>query len=215
MERIGALYRFLAALVDCLLLGLLNFGVALVLSQFLSKKSLELLTSRSGTPEMMHRAWDSGAVFALVIPCLLCLGYWLTEIIWLASPGKMVFGIYICNQDGAAPSKSQLALRIAVKNLAVLVSLIAIAAAKTSAVTAGTILGLGSLGNIVVFLGLFTIFGVRKQTLYDMLAGTAVYSQYPYSQSARQRRGTSIIKPASPFDDNRSTTRAVDELIFK
>ena len=215
LERIGAVYRFLAALVDCLLLGLLNFGTALILSQFLSKKSLEQLADRTGTPEMMHRAWESETIYALLIPCLVCLAYWLIEVIWLASPGKRIFRIYVCNQDGTAPSNGQMLFRTAVKNLALLVLLIAIIAARSSAATAETILGLGALGNIVFFLGLFAIFGFRKQTLYDILARTAVFPQYPYSQAARQRRGTAIIRSAAAVHDNRSTTRAVDELIFK
>lgn len=107
-----------------------------------------------------------GFIFGFIIFNVL---YGLIEGFFGASIGKMMLGIKIANEDGTTANKSKYFTRYLIKNIILI------------GTTLGYLTGIEIIKTIsnyagfVVFIGLFFIFGVARQTLHDKIAKTAVF----------------------------------------
>jgi len=102
---------------------------------------------------------------------LLLLLYSLIEGLTGASPGKMILGLKIGNENGSRADSRQLLSRWFVKNIELVLWTV-------GAITAVEILwDMGSLLGFIVFIGCFFVLGQRKQSFHDSISKTAVYSK--------------------------------------
>lgn len=155
MERIGFGTRFLAGLIDAVIM----IVTAAILGMFLGVGSAALSISVSPT----------GFSIGMIIFALIPLAYSYTEVLMSASPGKKALGLLIKNEDGSVTSPNILQKRWAVKYSS---SLLRLAAAITTISFLST---LGSILGLIVFLGCFLVFMDPKQALHDKIAKTAVF----------------------------------------
>lgn len=88
-----------------------------------------------------------------------------------ATPGKMILGIKIANADATSASTGSLLTRAALKNIGVL---LAIVAGLTGVAIIAT---LGSLGGLAIFIGCFFVLGDKRQGFHDMIGKTAVFNK--------------------------------------
>ena len=151
MEKIGFGPRFLAALID----GVILFGVAMVLGLILGGGA----SAFSG----------GGSYIAGLVVSLFSLGYTSLEIFKAATPGKMIMKIAIRNADGSVAPQEVLIKRWAIKSSGSLVHTV-------SAITTIALIGhIGMLFGLVILVGCFFVLGADKLALHDKIAGTAVY----------------------------------------
>ena len=87
------------------------------------------------------------------------------------TPGKMILGIKIKNQDGSNAGIGPLLIRALVKNINWVMTILL---ALTSVGILGTI---GNYGGLAIFIGCFFVLGAKKQGFHDMITKTCVYSK--------------------------------------
>jgi uncharacterized RDD family membrane protein YckC len=97
--------------------------------------------------------------------------YSLIEGLTGASPGKMILKLKVGTADGHAGQTSLYLTRWAVKNSGQILAFLSLILA-TSAL--GT---LGTLANLVIFVGCFMVLGAKRQAIHDMVAKTAVFNK--------------------------------------
>lgn len=97
--------------------------------------------------------------------------YSLLEALSGASPGKMILGLKVANQDGTSAGVSKKLLRWTVKYSGVL---FAFAAALTSI---AILEHLGSIAALAIVVGCFFVLGAARLSFHDMASGTAVYKK--------------------------------------
>ncbi len=95
--------------------------------------------------------------------------YELIEAFSAASPGKRILKIKIGNADGTAAGLNKLLGRYAIKNIALLFSVLA------TFMKFGDSSWVAGLLGLAVFVGCFFALGSAKQTLHDLIVKTAVY----------------------------------------
>lgn len=109
-----------------------------------------------------------GAMAMILLATVL---YGLIEAFTGASPGKMILGMKIGNQDGTSAEMSTYLIRWAVKNsgniLGALAALLSISLFST----------LGNLASLGILVGCFFVLGTNRQSFHDMAAKTAVYKK--------------------------------------
>ena len=97
--------------------------------------------------------------------------YRISEVLFAATPGKILFGIRITNSDGTRADYMTLGKRFVVKQSDVLFSLMGI-------MVATAIFDIFSmLAALIVFIGFFFVLNDRKQGFHDMYADTAVFKK--------------------------------------
>ncbi len=98
--------------------------------------------------------------------------YYSSEIIFAASPGKMIFNLQIANHDRTKASFNTLSIRFFSKHLNQIISLISFVTAIQVLETVASIIG------TIILIGCFFVLTVKKQSFHDMIAKTAVYKSY-------------------------------------
>lgn len=222
MERIGAVYRLLAFLLDlfCLLVADLAALTAVYVALADSQPAIAKVIADQANLPSLHLAWQSWAILLIIAPLSLTTIYCALEIQFRATPGKMIFGLVICHQDGSTPSTVQLAIRAMIKYSWLFIICSAVIAAKFSVGTAEDILKLAPVGLAIFILAMFTLPLPSKRTLYDIASGTAVFKEPPQRSRRRTREMHPTLQLAQTNQSNpllagRNNSRPVDELIFK
>ncbi|MCB2186366.1 MAG: RDD family protein [Deltaproteobacteria bacterium] len=162
MERVGFGKRFLAFLID---LVIVMVGGTVV--SFLTGGLMGGMASRAGAPP--EASAGLGVLAGVTIFILIGSLYNLIEAFRGQSPGGMILGIIIRNQDGSPADLGTLFYRYAVKNIS---SLLRLAAAILGL---GFLETVGNLAGFVIFLGCFLVLRADRLTLHDMICHTSVY----------------------------------------
>ncbi len=166
MERQGFGIRFLAALIDWIILVIPSVILSLAFGY--------------GFRIRFGVFADAQAALAFnLLMSVLQLLYWATEIFWAASPGKRILGLKIANEDATPATQEKLIMRWAIKQSPAILGLFVF-------ILPGIIGGLFSflvMGvSLAIFIGCFLTLGQQRQALHDMLAHTAVYKLAPQYQ---------------------------------
>ncbi len=166
MRRVGFSTRLGAALLDMVIVlvagALLGFLLGGTLGGLLGGVAGQGLGAIMG-------AMLGGAMGAAAMVSLVSTVYGLIEGFVGQSPGKMILGIIIREQDGSPAARTTLLARYAVKNASTLLSLLA-------GITGSKLLESASgIAGVIVFLGCFLVLGASRLALHDMIAKTAVY----------------------------------------
>ena len=166
--------RFCGAIIDGIAVSFTGVIVGLVAGGTLL--SLVVGSSAAGedftTEEIAAMAAAGGFVGslfgAIIGPLCMQLVLMVVEGLTGSSPGKVLLGMTVANADGSTRRTGPLVMRAAVKHSP---SWLIIVATFTGV---SVLMLVGQLASLVLFFGLFAIFGQNRQTLYDMIAGTEV-----------------------------------------
>lgn len=179
VKRVGFGPRFAAMMIDSILFLIvitsITFGlIALGLTEFFSAKGLATLNLDEDAYEqlekMISQVMNIDHYFAFVaISPLLGFLYNLIEGFAGASPGKMILGLKIANQDGSEADIKTYMIRWALKNSSGILSFLTILTTITFFNTIGSSFG------FAFFVGCFFVLGENKQGFHDMISKTAVY----------------------------------------
>jgi len=178
MKRIGFLPRLGAAVLDWIFGGIFS-GVLSTFLAFLGLGAggamglaIDDLAEMEGALEAAGIGAGIGALIGLISG--LVIGYFLYSLIEAftgASPGKMVLGFKVGNDDGRTGNTNLYLKRWVVKNASSVFSILAL-------VTGLVFLQpLGSLIGIVMFFGCFLALSAECQALHDKIAKTAIYNK--------------------------------------
>ncbi|OGU17813.1 MAG: hypothetical protein A2X61_06045 [Ignavibacteria bacterium GWB2_35_12] len=105
----------------------------------------------------------------LPITFILTFMYYSLEVVLAATPGKIILGIQIANQDRTNASMLTLFMRFLLKHSNSILSLLAFVAAVKAFDFVGSIFGLAFV------VGCFFVLASKRQGFHDMLAKTAVF----------------------------------------
>lgn len=159
--RIGFGMRFVAALIDGVIVFVLSFVPAFVLA-------------------LLHLP-----VVGAVVGGLFGMAYYSLEIFKAQTVGKMIFKYKITKQDGTAAGRDQLIKRWGYKQVPQAISIVA--ALLSAVVPALAMLNyLGLLAALVIVVGACMMLKPEKLALHDKLFGTAVYGPATVSISIPQ-----------------------------
>lgn len=138
--RIGFGSRLRAAIIDAIIMLVLGLVLGLIWAASLGGGDINLGT-----------LW-AGFGGAAVVVGLVYVIFVLMEVFMGQTPGKMILGIKIKNQDGADAGTWALSIRALVKLLL-------------------------SFGFWIFFIGCLFVLGVKKQAIHDMIGKTAVFKK--------------------------------------
>ena len=177
MKRTGFWLRALATGIDLALLGAFAVAVGLILQPDASVDG----EARHDAARMAYIGGVVVAAFWLLLTLL--------EVLFAATPGKMILRISIANANGTEPLTPTLWLRWFAKNLpAVLITTAALTGNHGFEVLAG-------MSNFVVATGCLMALGEMKLTWHDQWAGTAVF---PTRQVLEPPPGPQVIRGVAP-----------------
>jgi uncharacterized RDD family membrane protein YckC len=170
MNRIGFGFRFCAAVIDGLALGIV-YGVVYMLF----KPSITV-TADTTFDDIVRQAVNA-ARWIILFNTLAIVGYSLTEVFFkAASPGKMLMNLAIVGENCETASRQTLLKRWGAKWGA---------ACALNLLYAVTMFApfhwLNMLVSLAVLGGFFMVFAARKQALHDVFAKTAVTQTAPVS----------------------------------
>lgn len=170
-ERIGFGSRLGAAIIDGILAIVLGLGIGSV-----GGAALGGMMGAGGGGDAAMGLGALGAVGGFLAGAM--VGMPLVYVIFIfmeafmgQTPGKMILGIKIKNQDGSNASTGPLLIRALAKNIS---SVMTVLFALTSVGIFGT---LGQWLGIVIFIGCFMVLGAKKQGIHDMIGKTAVFKK--------------------------------------
>jgi uncharacterized RDD family membrane protein YckC len=172
-HRIGFGPRFGAYLLDILIVVGIGFVLALFAESLferfvdysaISDEQFEQLQSIYGDFADVFFVFGASVVFTSFFYNLLegFTGY---------TPGKLIVGLKVGNQDGTPAETGRLMTRFALKNSSTVISIIALVLTVHMLETFGSIVG------FVIFIGCFLVLGEKKLALHDMIAKTAVFNK--------------------------------------
>ncbi|MFN3194831.1 MAG: RDD family protein [Chlorobiota bacterium] len=113
---------------------------------------------------------------ATLLGVLFSLLYYSTEIFFSASPGKMILGIRIGQENRHIASISNLVIRYLLKHSSAILS------ALSLIVLLPILSSLSSILQLLIVVGFFFTLSVKRQALHDILSKTAVY----YKENIKQ-----------------------------
>ena len=163
--RAGFGIRLGAYLLDFLIYMIL-FGIAFFATGIFNEfkdSFVQMLTN----PDLMKEFTAS----IMPIQFIITFMYYSLEIVLAATPGKLILGLQIADENRKSAKIQKLFIRFLGKHLESLVSLIAF---MTAIVWIGTI---GSVISLIILIGCFFVLGKNRQAFHDMLAKTAVYKK--------------------------------------
>ena len=168
-HRIGFGKRLGAALIDFLLVGVTVTIIAFATGFFY--KYAPYFNDLSGINEFFKNKFliREYEMALLKFNLLASLPYYLTEILFAASPGKMIFGIKIGTIHQTKAQFSNLLIRFIIKHLSLMIDLVILVTALQFLHTAS------SLSFFVILIGFFFTLSEKKLAFHDMIAKTAVY----------------------------------------
>jgi len=190
MERIGIGKRFLAFVIDFLLILLL----------YIPLFGIFFLTDRLPTDSRTAQfTWQVPFVFLSIL-------YWASEIYFAGSPGKHIIGLRIGADDGDIAPTEDLVKRFCMKHIA-LVGSAAILGLSFLAIVLYPLFFVVSILSVIVSIGSL-VFGFghllmltsSRQALHDRLAFTAVYRKSDRIAPAQETE--TIERPRRGLDPN-------------
>ena len=165
VNRIGFGLRLGAALIDIAITWLLIVIAVFAtgLNEYFSGSFMEMLTNRSLMEEFQSR----------LLPILILVGflYYSMEVFLAATPGKLILGLQIANDNGKKASMAKLFIRFSLKNISNYTNLLFFITSAMVFSTIGQILG------IIVLIGFFFVLAKKRQAFHDMIAKTAVFKR--------------------------------------
>ncbi|MDA0940703.1 MAG: RDD family protein [Bacteroidetes bacterium] len=174
-ERVGALTRLAAALLDYVMSTLLTMLVAWkgwgwqALVEDLQGLE-ELMSLYEPVEEALVEAGLMGGVMGLLgATALMSVVYPLVEGLTGASPGKWILGLRVGRQNGASGDVVLYLKRFAVKFIRPVMM------ALSAATGVGLMAWLSGPAGTVMAIGTLLLLSSHKQALHDKLVGTAVY----------------------------------------
>ena len=174
-ERVGALPRLAAAILDYVMSTLLTMLVAWkgwgwqALVQNLQGLE-ELMSLYEPVEEALVEAGMTGGVMGLLgATALMSVVYPLVEGLTGASPGKWILGLRVGRQDGESGDVVLYMKRFVVKFIRPVMM------ALSAATGIGVLAWLSGPAGTVISAGTLLLLASHKQALHDKLAGTAVY----------------------------------------
>jgi uncharacterized RDD family membrane protein YckC len=169
--------RLLSALIDIAiyfaLLAIVAIGTGFAQDYIAVSKEVMALQSDPTAAEALMASFIKANTQVFVIMNVIILAYFFLEILIGASVGKLILGLQIARHDAHPATASQLIARYAVKNISVILNLIAFIAVGTA--FADMLSNFSTGISIVVYVGFFLILTSRHLALHDRLSGTAVY----------------------------------------
>jgi uncharacterized RDD family membrane protein YckC len=176
-KRVGFGPRLAVMLIDAFFIMLLLPIVAYLLmslgmTDFLYQKGIEALKADDAVIESLEKLMGDYFDLYLAIAATaasVAILYNFIEGFTGASPGKMILGLKIANQDGRAADVNVFMMRWLMKNFSAIFVVINLQ------LNSDIIQSIGSLFGFIIFVGCFFVLGEKKLALHDMLAKTAVY----------------------------------------
>lgn len=169
--RVGFGRRVAAALIDTLLVIFITGIFAVVFGLFKEFENLNLQDLLN--PEYMQKIEK----FYLPLSFLITLLYFLMEIFFMATPGKMILGIMIADESMKYATTTQLVTRFALKHLDLFILLLYI-------ITWNQIFqGISNLVNFLIVGAFLFCLRATKQSIYDQIARTAIYFKKEMEES--------------------------------
>jgi uncharacterized RDD family membrane protein YckC len=174
-KRIGFLKRFAAGLIDVVIV----FGLSLIIqmltgyNEAANEMQLALKDAGQDTALIMQvvteffSAQRNNLLLSTIVPML----YLSMEIFNGAAVGKILLKLKIGGDDMAKPITSSLITRYLIKNITYLVAIIIIFSKSPIGFAIVGLIGILSFGSYLFVLG------QKRQTIHDMIAGTAVYNK--------------------------------------
>ena len=161
--RVGFGRRAAAALIDWFISTLL-FAIAIFATGIFKEfkdSFMQMLTN----PELMKEF----QLAILPISFIITFMYYSLEVVLAATPGKLILGIQIANQDRTYATTLTLFLRFIYKHLETILALLAfLTAIKPIDFTSSVV-------SLAIFVGFFFVLGRKRQAFHDMFAKTAVF----------------------------------------
>ncbi len=162
--------RFLSALIDVLIV----LAIVLAIYKFngFLESYFDLFSLYREYPEeinTLQTQFIEQNKFNFLIPSFITLVYYLLEIFFAASLGKMALNLKIARTDAKPADSKTLWIRYLVKNSTSIISILWIITGLTLLNTINTLLGL------VLIFGFLLILSRNKQNIQDIIAKTAVY----------------------------------------
>ena len=175
MQRIGFLRRYWALAIDHSMIVLGGMIIALIFEPLFMNlipavfgRSLDMDADLQYYGPLYEDVVKTIAIF-IITSMLVGLVYNITEIVNRASPGKMILNIEIRHASGEQARKMELFLRYLMKNIAPVGTFFAVVTGVT------TFNSIGGFFGFIIMCGCLMIFGKKRQTLYDLIADTAVF----------------------------------------
>ena len=171
--RVGFGRRLAASLLDFLILGIVIVIVFQANGFFSSYINfVQSIAENPSNRELMQelqKQFMSDNMTNFYFANLLSIVYSSLEILIGASLGKLILGIQIAKADRNKGNYTTLAYRFALKNLAMLFSVLWLATSS------GVFNTLNVISSILLIVGFFFVLGQKRQAFHDMIAKTAVF----------------------------------------
>ena len=175
-NRIGFGKRFIAVIIDAIIVSVLAFFIAPLIGGTLGGLTGAGATTAGAEMALADGGGAAGGILGMIMGSIIAsavvvLVYFLLEAFTGATLGKMILGIKIGTDDGKNGSTPLYLKRYLIKNIGSFV------------VIAGGLLAIEMISNVgniisfVIFLGYFIVFSSKKQALHDLLSKTAVYKR--------------------------------------
>jgi uncharacterized RDD family membrane protein YckC len=175
-KRVGFGPRLGAALIDMVVIVVLGLVFGSVVGGMLGLGAGAAIGSTSDAEGAAAAGAAAGALlgalggFAIGTAVFGFL-YSLIEGLTGASPGKMLLKLKVGTADGRHAQMATYLTRWAVKYSGQLLAFLSVVLATPAIGTIGT------LANLVVFVGCFLVLGANRQAIHDMVAKTAVFNK--------------------------------------
>jgi uncharacterized RDD family membrane protein YckC len=166
--RVGFGYRLLAAIMDIIIVSVISFAVFWVTGIF---EEMMRITGGMSFASPGDMQMFNEFIRTSIAPISLIIGiiYNSMEILFAATPGKMILGMRIAQADRREADMQKLALRAGVKHSDYIFNALSFLALSSLFDTLSTI------AFLVILIGFFFTLSYKRQAFHDMAAGTAVY----------------------------------------
>jgi len=163
--RQGFGIRLLAYILDGILVGVLMIAAFYVNGTFekIMTYGANILSDAAIMTDLIKSITPLSAIIGLM--------YFSLEVIFAASPGKMILGLRIGTQDRNEATTTTLLIRFLLKESSTVLSAIALIPGLFF------VPYIGSFCNIFIIVGFFWTLTQKKQSFHDMLSKTAVYKK--------------------------------------
>lgn len=183
-NRVGFGLRLGAFAIDIVFVWILAIILASLVPSFYAEYAKEQVMNTL-VPGLMFRY--NGDMLSIIIDSsrisimaeFVGLVYFLPEIIWGVSLGKLMLKLRIVNANGNDASKGVLAGRYVVKHIGTVFSVLVL-------VGVSLLTSLGNLLEIVAFIGCFFAIGDNKQALHDIICRTIVVKKSDVNQNSTE-----------------------------
>ncbi len=162
-KRAGFGVRFGALVLD----GIIIFAVGYVFKMILGQKD-------PNPEEMLGLPMDQILLMsysASIVTYILTVLYFLTEIFLLKTPGKMILGLIVTDQEGNKPPMNALVIRFLFKQASTLIIILAVF------LNLGTLIWVSMVIGLVYLIGCFMAARDSRLALHDDIAKTAVFNE--------------------------------------